>query len=850
MAREDIFIRLQVDTSDGVQPVAALAREIDRASKELKEFKKETREQTVLTGEQATRMAQLESRLHGLRGAYREAKNEQSGLTDAGLRFRDKIGGAFEGQLTAGVQKFGAAVVASFALDNIVAFGKEIANLAAQNEQLDRRAQVVFGESLPGITRAAEQNANAIGLTQREYVALAASQQDVFDNLGLARDQTTQYLPKLLELSDGLADFAGLEGGAAEAADLLRAAVQGNVKGLTELGIPVKRSKEELSALADEIQRNQGVTREQAEALATIELVYDQVGLKVEAFGAGQETLADKQDKANAKFRESKEALADALAPAFAALTEDVANYSSALARALDSTESFTERSLNLAALFVPNAAAVADARAGLRDAIDNVFASFSNQLAQAGENADISGIRTITEKLKGLLAKAIAEGDEATAERLKAFFAPGGAIEKAIQSAGSPKVSVPINLDIDQGKILTVGTLREELKKLREAREELSATDTQGLAENAAQITALEQQIGAIDGKTKATEQLTEAQREKLALEQEMAALAAQPITPLETNAPAAGGGLALATTEGATPVEGADPAAILAQEDSLQSQLAALRIQYQEGDIATFGEYLIRKNELEVQAANKSIAEEERVQQVRQAVTQQALGQAASLFNSLANMAEENSEEQKALATVAALINTYQGATAALAAPDVLPQPFAIVLKLLSVAAVIASGLSSVKKIQGFAQSGVVKRTDGPAYRGNPGDTMLVSAYPGEMYLNPDHQQKIRERAGYDVFSAVGVPGASSSAKAFRQGVGGLRGALSKVRQSLGTVSTGIPGFATSGVVPSISGAQLSQINVTNAIAGIDFQPRVLVDDVDRGLNNKASVTELSTL
>ena len=325
-------------------------------------------------------------------------------------------------------------------------------------------------------------------------------------------------------------------------------------------------------------------------------------------------------------------------------------------------------------------------------------------------------------------LAKAIAEGDEETTKRISAFFAPGGAIEKALQQATGPKVSVPVNLDIPQEKITVIGDLKQKLKELREEREQLSVTDSEALSKNSAEIAALEAQVNAIDGKTKATRELSEA--EQLRNRNQRDAIA--PVEAIGTDQVASG--LSLGQGLSGQPAE-AKPASDIAAERlesdalyydqllsftseanaqllstdmELKAALTQADLDYNNGKYQSELEYTTAKEQLIVQAAEKAIAEEERVKAVRQAATQQALGQAANLFNSLAGMAEENSEEQKALATVAALINTYQGATAALSAPDVLPQPAALIVKLLSVAAVVASGLASVKKIQGFEEGG----------------------------------------------------------------------------------------------------------------------------------------------
>lgn len=75
-------------------------------------------------------------------------------------------------------------------------------------------------------------------------------------------------------------------------------------------------------------------------------------------------------------------------------------------------------------------------------------------------------------------------------------------------------------------------------------------------------------------------------------------------------------------------------------------------------------------------------------------------------NLIGSLANLAAEDSEEHKILASAQALINTYLAATAALASGSEINPVFGII----SAAAAIANGLAAVAKINGveFAEGG----------------------------------------------------------------------------------------------------------------------------------------------
>jgi len=77
------------------------------------------------------------------------------------------------------------------------------------------------------------------------------------------------------------------------------------------------------------------------------------------------------------------------------------------------------------------------------------------------------------------------------------------------------------------------------------------------------------------------------------------------------------------------------------------------------------------------------------------------QKLQLASQTFGAMAMILGESSKAGKAFATGQALINTYQGVTEVLASKSVLPQPFATIEKIASIATVLATGLKTVKQI-----------------------------------------------------------------------------------------------------------------------------------------------------
>lgn len=85
-------------------------------------------------------------------------------------------------------------------------------------------------------------------------------------------------------------------------------------------------------------------------------------------------------------------------------------------------------------------------------------------------------------------------------------------------------------------------------------------------------------------------------------------------------------------------------------------------------------------------------------------QAAAQQRIDIINSVSNALtiaSDIIGKQTAAGKALAIATALINTYQGATEVLRAKSVLPEPFGTINKIASVAAIIATGIKSIKAI-----------------------------------------------------------------------------------------------------------------------------------------------------
>ena len=151
------------------------------------------------------------------------------------------------------------------------------------------------------------------------------------------------------------------------------------------------------------------------------------------------------------------------------------------------------------------------------------------------------------------------------------------------------------------------------------------------------------------------------------------------------------------------------------------------------------------------------------------------------------------------------------------------VLVPPF---VKIIQAAAIIASGLASVKQIQGFATGGVVQ--GGQPIRRDNGDNVLITAKRGEVILNETQQQRLVRLYGDDLFRRAGVPGFAG---------GGL------VR------SSGYTFTKSTGIIPSPSPRDLLAVE-SNAIArNTNFSPVVSVVEINRLQERVRVIEQLAT-
>jgi hypothetical protein len=259
----------------------------------------------------------------GLRGSERDHARWASAAERAGERVCRAIGRSVGGAITS-IKRLGSAagrmagpvgIGLGVAAAGAGVFGKQMLDTAARLEAVGNKARVVFGSELPTVTKWAETSASKMGLTRSEATGLAAGFADLLVPMGFARDRATEMSTKTIGLAGALSQWSGGQTSAAEAADILSAAMLGETDGLKGLGIAISAADITARLAAKGQDKLTGAALAQASAIATQELIFSKSTDAQTAYANGGLKVAGTMARLRAGFGELKERSAQALSP-------------------------------------------------------------------------------------------------------------------------------------------------------------------------------------------------------------------------------------------------------------------------------------------------------------------------------------------------------------------------------------------------------------------------------------------------------------------------------------------------------------------------------------------------------
>jgi len=287
---------------------------------------------------------QVEATVKNIRANFKQASNELARMVVGSEEYvkklgevqrlnrlldehRQKLKGVEDGlSLTRrGMDGLVGAAAGAFAADAVLTLGKELFRTGAQMEALNKKARIVFGETLPKVTSEAEKNAASMGLTTSQYISAAAAIQDILVPMGFQREQAAEITTQLVNLSGALSEWTGGQRSAQEVADILTSALTGEREQLKSLGIVISQADVDARLASQGLGKLEGALRQQAEAAATLNLILEKSQDAQTAYANNADSMTRKSAELSVKFQEIKERISNALIPVFNGLI-DVTN--------------------------------------------------------------------------------------------------------------------------------------------------------------------------------------------------------------------------------------------------------------------------------------------------------------------------------------------------------------------------------------------------------------------------------------------------------------------------------------------------------------------------------------------
>ncbi len=192
---------------------------------------------------------------------------------------------------------------------------KRMFEWGAAVEETGSKFRAVFGEMESDVQSFVDSFANMAGLTRREAQDILATTGAMAQGMGLAREQSAQFAEEVTRLAGDLASFNNIP--ITETAQAINAAVTGEREQLKRLGIVIREVDVQQRALLNTGRESVRQITDQEKATATLQLITERAGVAVGDLTRTQDSAANTARRLSAKFRDIRDALAQALLPVF-----------------------------------------------------------------------------------------------------------------------------------------------------------------------------------------------------------------------------------------------------------------------------------------------------------------------------------------------------------------------------------------------------------------------------------------------------------------------------------------------------------------------------------------------------
>lgn len=194
----------------------------------------------------------------------------------------------------------------------LISLSKDLFQLSMQMKSDNIRNTTIFGDELGYVEKQAARLSKTMGVTDREFVANAASSADLLKPLGFTTKEAAELSVKMQELAGPLAEWSKGKYDASQITEVLNGAMTGEMERLKGLGIIIRQDSDEYKNLVKTKQKEKNCSLDQAKALATLELMYNKSKDAQTAYAAGGNKLFRMWEGLKATIRGWKETFVQA----------------------------------------------------------------------------------------------------------------------------------------------------------------------------------------------------------------------------------------------------------------------------------------------------------------------------------------------------------------------------------------------------------------------------------------------------------------------------------------------------------------------------------------------------------
>jgi len=362
---------------------------------------------------------------------------------------------------------------------------------ARDAEEISSKFATVFENVGDKAQASANDLANSFDLANTTAKELLGTTGDLLVGFGFTEDKALELSKSVQELAIDVASFSNFAGGAKGASEALTKALLGETESAKSLGIVIRQNTKEFRAEVEQLQRNEGLTVQQAKAQVILAQAYEQSQKAVGDYARTSQSLANSERRFQEQQKETLELLGKETIPVYKALIIGL----------LELNENFlaTTGSVSLFGIAIRGVAIGVTALVGT--------------LVLAGQTLGTLGAaiaRFITLDFEGSLNAINTGGDQmltvfdTIVKTMTALITPSEDFNEAIKNitnalAGLSSETNTVNTQTGT-YANTLAGLRQKLEDAKTARENLNLADKLAIAQNDLLIDQLQAQINSYE--------------------------------------------------------------------------------------------------------------------------------------------------------------------------------------------------------------------------------------------------------------------------------------------------------------------------------------------------------------